>query len=256
MSEIVISSRFCGPPKSGNGGYVCGRLAAAIDGAASVRLMAPPPLETELRLEKSNGIAKLLHGSSVIAEAKPAAVDLAPPRAPSYAQAESAARSYLGFARHPFPRCFVCGPERRAGDGLRIFPGSLAADGLVAAPWTPERSLADGSDAIGREFLWAALDCTSGFAALPIPEGRAIVLGELSARIDGDVVPDDQCVVVGWPLRVEGRKRFSAAAVLRDTGELLAVGRATWIEVPASAFGASTGASGAARATAVCRPGA
>jgi hypothetical protein len=256
VSRIVISSRFCGPPKSGNGGYVCGRLAAAIGGAASVRLMAPPPLETELRIERSNGWAKLLHGSSVIAEAKPAAVDLAPPRVPTYAQAESAARNYLGFARHPFPRCFVCGPERGAGDGLRIFPGSLATDGLVAAPWTPARSLANGSDAIGREFLWAALDCTSGFAVLPIREGKAIVLGELSARIDGEVVPGDPCVVVGWPLRVEGRKRYSAAAVLRDTGDLLAVGCATWIEVPASAFGASTGASGAASATAAYRPGA
>lgn len=234
MSEIVISSRFCGPPKSGNGGYVCGRVAAAIDGAASVRLMAPPPLETKLRIEKSNGVAKLLHGSSVIAEAKASAVDLAPPRVPSYAQAESAAGSYLGFARHPFPRCFVCGPERRAGDGLRIFPGPLQADGLVAAPWIPDRTT------VGPEFLWAALDCTSGFAVLPIPEGRAIVLGELSARIDGDVVPDGKYVVVGWPLRIDGRKRFSAAAVLREPGELLAVGRATWIEVPASAFGAAT----------------
>jgi hypothetical protein len=237
MSTIVISRRFCGPPKSGNGGYVCGRVAAAIDGAASVRLTAPAPLETELRLDNSNGAAKLLHGSSVIAGAKAAAVDLAPPRVPSYAQAEAAAGRCLGFTRHPFPRCFVCGPEREAGDGLRIFPGPLEADGLVAAPWSPDRSLANGSDAVGREFLWAALDCTSGFAVLPVAEGSAIVLGELSARIDGDVVPDDKCVVVGWPLRIDGRKRFSAAALLRDSGELLAVGRATWIEVAASAFG-------------------
>jgi hypothetical protein len=237
MSTLVISSRYCGPPKSGNGGYVCGRVAATIDGAASVRLTAPTPLETELRLERSNGAVTLLHGSSVIAEAKAAAVDLVPPRAPSYAQAESAARRYLGFTRHLFPRCFVCGPERSAGDGLRIFPGSLDADGTVAAPWVPDRSLANAAGVVGREFLWAALDCTSGFAVLPIPQGRAIVLGELSARIVGDVGADDKCVVVGWPLRIEGRKRFSAAAVLHASGELAAVGRATWIEVAASAFG-------------------
>jgi hypothetical protein len=237
MSTVVISSRFCGPPNSGNGGYVCGRVAAAIEGAASVRLTAPTPLETELRIETSNGAAKLLHGSSVIAEAKAAAIQLAPPRVPSYAQAESSAGRYLGFTRHPFPRCFVCGPERRAGDGLRIFPGSLDANGVVAGPWIPDRSLANDSDVIGHEFLWAALDCTSGFSVLPIPEGKAVVLGELSARIDGNVAPEDKCVVVGWPLRIEGRKRFSAAAVLRDSGELLAIGCATWIEVAASAFG-------------------
>lgn len=234
---LVISSRFCGPPKSGNGGYVCGRVAATIEGAASVRLMAPPPLETELRIEKSNGVAKLLHESSIIAEAKAAAVDLAPPRAPSYAQAESATGTYLGFRRHPFPRCFVCGPHRAAGDGLRLFPGSLEANGIVAAPWIPDVSLVNDSDTVGSEFLWAALDCTSGFAVLPVPEGQAIVLGELTARIDRDVTPNQKCVVVGWPLRVDGRKRYAGAAVLRDSGELLAVARATWIEVPASAFG-------------------
>jgi hypothetical protein len=237
MSTIVISSRFCGPPQSSNGGYVCGRLAAAIEGAASVRLMAPPPLETELRLETSSSAARLLYGSSVIAEAKAGAVELTPPRVPSYSKAESATGRYLGFTRHPFPRCFVCGPERRAGDGLRIFPGSLDADGVVAAPWIPDRSLSHDSGLVGHEFLWAALDCTSGFAVLPIPEDKAIVLGELSARIDGNVAPDDPCVVVGWPLRIEGRKRFSAAAVLHESGELIAVGRATWIEVAATAFG-------------------
>jgi hypothetical protein len=237
MSTIVIARRFCGPTDSGNGGYVCGRLAAAIDGAASVRLTAPAPLDTELRIERSDGAAKLLHGSRVIAEAKAAAVDLAlPRRAPTRAQAESAADACLGFARHPFPRCFVCEPERRTGDGLRIFPGALDADGMVAAPWTPDRSLGNGSASIGREFIWAALDCTSGFAVLPVPQGRAIVLGELHARIDAGVLVDERCVVVGWPLRIEGRKRFSAAAVLRDSGELVAIGGATWIDVPASAF--------------------
>ena len=27
--SLVIPSRFCGPPGSGNGGYVCGRIAAS-----------------------------------------------------------------------------------------------------------------------------------------------------------------------------------------------------------------------------------
>lgn len=238
FERFVISSRFCGPPKSGNGGYVCGRVAAAIESAASVRLMAPPPLETELRIETSEGVVTLLHESNVIAVAKAAAVDVAPPPGlPSYAQAEAATGAYPGFLRHPFPCCFVCGPERAAGDGLRIFPGPVGSDGLVASPWVPHASLIDGSDTVGPEFLWAALDCTSGFATLAVSEGKTIVLGELSARIDGGVLPDEKCVVVGWPLRIDGRKRYAGAAILRSSGELLALGRATWIEVPASAFG-------------------
>lgn len=50
MEAVTISRRFCGPPNSGNGGYVCGRIARHIPGAATVRLLSPPPLETELRI--------------------------------------------------------------------------------------------------------------------------------------------------------------------------------------------------------------
>ncbi len=234
---LVISSRFCGPPKSGNGGYVCGRVAAHVSGPASVRLKAPPPLETEMQVEVSESEARLMLGSNVIAEAKATALDLTPPPAPSFVQAEEAAKSYLGFMRHVFPRCFVCGPQRANGDGLRIFPGSTTSRSMVAAPWVPDSSLGDGSNTVRAEFLWAALDCTSGFAVLPVPEGKAIVLGELCARIDGRVTPGEKCVVIGWPLQVDGRKRISGSAVVSGSGRPVAVGRATWIEVQASAFG-------------------
>ena len=48
MQTTTIQRRFCGPPNSGNAGYVCGMLARHITGAAEVTLRAPPPLETEL----------------------------------------------------------------------------------------------------------------------------------------------------------------------------------------------------------------
>jgi len=234
---LVISSRFCGPPKSGNGGYVCGRVAAHIRGPSSVRLKAPPPLETELRIEASESEARLLHGSDVIAEAKAAALDLAPPAAPSFTEAEAAAKTYSGFTRHVFPRCFVCGPQRATGDGLRIFPGSTASRSMVAAPWVPDASLGNGSGEVRAEFLWAALDCTGAFSLLPIPEDKAIVLGELCARIDASIAPGEKCVVTGWQLQLDGRKRIAGSAVFSSSGRPVAVGRATWIEVPASAFG-------------------
>lgn len=235
--SLVIASRFCGPPKSGNGGYVCGRLAAHMAGSVAVRLKAPPPLETELRIEVSGSGSRLLHGSSVIAEAMPAELDLTPPPAPSFAEAQEAAKSYLGFTRHVFPRCFVCGPQRAAGDGLRIFPGLLASGSMVAAPWIPDASLANGAGHVRAEFLWAALDCTSGFAVLPVAEGKAIVLGELCARIDGGVAPNEKCIAIGWRLHIEGRKRYAGSTVLSEAGRPVAVGRATWIEVSSTAFG-------------------
>ena len=44
MKSVVIEERFRGPPRSANGGYICGLLAAHIDGDAEITLLAPPPL--------------------------------------------------------------------------------------------------------------------------------------------------------------------------------------------------------------------
>jgi hypothetical protein len=241
--QLVIAGRFCGPPRSGNGGYVCGRLAAHVPGVAVVRLKAPPPLETELRVEVADEVARLLHGADVIAEARSATLDLVAPVAPTFIEAAEAARSYLGFRVHAFPGCFVCGPQRAEADGLRIFAGPVtsaaasASPALVAAPWIPDRSLADGTGQVRREFLWSALDCPGAFAVLPVPEGKAVVLGELCARIDGSLAVGEACVVAGWPLRTEGRKHLVGTAIYDGAGRAVAVARATWLEVEASAFG-------------------
>ena len=48
MTEaLVIPTRYCGPPGSGNGGYVCGRIAAYANGPVTVTLRRPPPLATD-----------------------------------------------------------------------------------------------------------------------------------------------------------------------------------------------------------------
>ncbi len=236
FEPLIISNRFRGPSKSGNGGYVCGRVAAYIPGVASVRLKAPPPLETELRIEKSDTGVQLLDGTKVIAEGKPAVLDLRPPVPPSFSEAEEAAKGFFGFTRHRFPECFVCGPQRAPDDGLRIFPGPIPSKRIVAAPWTPHESLKDGTGYVGREFLWAALDCTSVPTVFPAPEGMTIVLGELCVRIDDLLSPGERCVITGWPLEFEGRKRYAGSAIFGTGGRIVAVGRATWVLVPASTF--------------------
>ena len=62
---LEISERFCGPPNSGNGGYVCGLLAKHLTGTVTVRLKAPPPLTTKLRRDWTNDSARLLHDTTV-----------------------------------------------------------------------------------------------------------------------------------------------------------------------------------------------
>jgi hypothetical protein len=67
---LVIPSRFCGPPDSGNGGYVCGRIAAYFDGPVTVTLRRPPPLVTPMTVERDGeGSVRIHHGGTVIAEA-------------------------------------------------------------------------------------------------------------------------------------------------------------------------------------------
>ncbi|MEF8941989.1 MAG: hypothetical protein V5B78_04265, partial [Desulfohalobiaceae bacterium] len=128
--------------------------------------------------------------------------------------------------------------ERATGDGLRIFPGPIGSEPGVAAPWLPDMSLANGSESIQAEYLWAALDCPGYFAVMPMLEsGRAAVLGELCARIDAAVEPNASYVVTGWSLGQEGRKRYAGSAILSATGHTVAIARATWIEVQASTFG-------------------
>jgi hypothetical protein len=53
MATLSIDRRFCGPPGSGNGGYTAGHLAALIGDSAEVTLRRPPPLETEMRVERA-----------------------------------------------------------------------------------------------------------------------------------------------------------------------------------------------------------
>jgi len=228
---ITIAQRYCGPPETGNGGYVCGLLAEFIDGPALVRLQEPTPLDVAMEVRQAPSGVELIRGATVIATARRSEVALAVPSAPDFAQAEAAARDYRGFKSHPFPHCFVCGPHRKADDGLRIFPGRLAAKGLVASPWVPDATLADGAGLVRREFLWAALDCPGAFS-FDVADGTPVLLGELAASISGRVRVGERCVVIGWELTRDGLRHYTGTALFSESGELRGLARATWFEIP------------------------
>lgn len=229
---LSIDPRFHGPPRSGNGGYVCGLTARYIDGPCSVRLKAPPPLSTALELLSDVDGAQLLQGDTLIAEARPARFELDVPPAPHFDEALQASEQFLGFTYHPFPSCFVCGPRREPGDGLCLFPGPLAGSDRIAAPWRPDASLGDSDGLVKPEFLWAALDCPGAFVLMPLPEGKGIVLGELIGEILNDVQVGEPCVVCAWPIGREGKKYYAGTAIYRGDSKLAARAQATWIEIP------------------------
>jgi len=227
--DVTIDPRFNGPSDSGHGGYVAGVVAGFLVGPARVRLHRPPPLGRRLDMRRSGSEVTLLDGEALVATGASTDVDLVVPDVVGFAVAEEASRAYPGFGEHMFRRCFGCGPARAAGDGLRIFAGPVPGRRLVAAPWIPDETLTDGGGAVRPEFLWAALDCPSGWAAIIDADGRPSVLGELAARLVDPVSPGERCVVLGWALGGEGRKRFAASAILGDGGAVRAVARSTWI---------------------------
>ncbi len=236
-APVLVGRRFCGPPNSGNGGYVCGLLGRCIGGGAEVTLHRPPPLEKQMAIVGgTDGGLELRDGEVVVASARAAHPGLREVRRASPSDAEVAWTRWRYAERNQLPTCFVCGPARAPGDGLRIFPGPVdtAAGALVAAAWAPDAGLCEGDGRVGEEFVWAALDCPSGFALFAEGDGSAdepILLGRLAVSVVGRPKADERCVIAAWPTGREGRKRYSESALFGGAGEVLATARATWIVV-------------------------
>jgi hypothetical protein len=180
-----------------------------------VTLRMPPPLEEFLRLD---GQGRVWDDHALVAEVRPAPVGLDPPQPVTWDEAVAAQQPDLGS---PFPHCFVCGHAR--DDGLRIFAGPVAGREVVAAPW------AVSADTVGSEFVWAALDCPGAYAT-GVPGRGVVVLGRLTARVHRVPQAGERCVAVGWPLGGEGRKHDAGTALFAESGELLGIARAVWVE--------------------------
>jgi len=234
VSETVtIPSRFNGPPSSANGGYTCGLVAALVaNEEVSVSLRLPPPVDKPLRVVREGDAVELHDGEALIAEGGPAQLLLSVPDAIS--PDEAAAASRAGHDRwcgpHPFPTCFVCGPERDPGDGLRVFPGELR-DGMFAADWTPDDSLDDGTGHVRAEWVCAAVDCPTSAPVANFATGPAMVLARLTARLGCSVKVGEHHAILAWPLAVDGRKRSAACALFDSSGRLLCASQALWIEL-------------------------
>ncbi|KAB1930641.1 hypothetical protein F8271_27820 [Micromonospora sp. ALFpr18c] len=213
---MLIESRYNGPPGSGNGGWSAGVFAAAAGGTGPVEvtLRRPPPLDTELSL--TGGEVRDPAGELVAVVRPVETVDAVVPPVDLDTAVAAAAR-YPGLVEHPFPGCYVCGPDRT--DGLRIFPGRLP-DGRTAAPVRAPDQVSDAT-------LWAALDCPGGWTVLA--PGRPYLLGRIAAVIAARPAPGDECVVTGALIGVDRRKALVHTSLYGPDGALLGVARATWI---------------------------
>jgi hypothetical protein len=241
MDEIIaIDRRFNGPPGIANGGYVAGLLARRLGGPVSVTLRRPTPLGRGLAVvpDEDGGLA-LEDEQGPIALARrvvlPAMDVPAPPR---YDAAVAASGRFDGFFEPLFAGCFVCGPERAAGDGLRILAGPIEGEGRRAGVWVPGADLADEHGRVRSELVWAALDCPGKIAVLR-GEPRPILLGRLTVALERPVRAGESYIILGWTIADEGRKHHAGTALFDIDGARLAVGYATWLDVDALAVPAA-----------------
>jgi hypothetical protein len=229
VEQVVFDRRFRGPPESANGGYAAGVAARLLGRPASVRLRLPPPLDKPLRPERDDDRLLILDGDAPVIEATAAAdLEIEVPEPVGIDEARRASERYGGFTTHPFPTCFVCGPERDDGDGLRVFPSPIDGREILAAPWTPTAEFADESGRVRPEFVWAALDCPGGWAVGQSSDTPS-VLGTIAARELRDIRPDETYVAIAWPIGTEGRKGFVGSALFTGDGGLVAQALAVWI---------------------------
>jgi hypothetical protein len=218
---VTIDRRYRGPLTSANGGYAAGILGSRFSEGAEVTLRRPPPLERPLSLRRDGERLLLEDGEELVAEAVAADPALEAPVAPDLDEARLAAADIEPWGSRDFSECFVCG-ARNDGSGLGIRAGHVPGrGGLVAAPWIARD--------VATEVVWAVIDCPGAYAVGDPGRGDP-VLGRITARVERLPREREQCVVVGWPLGIDGRKLYAGTALYGEGGDVLAVGRQVWIQ--------------------------
>ena len=98
-------------------------------------------------------------------------------------------------------------------------------------PWIPHDSLFEHG-ALDVRVVWAALDCPGGLAGLLAGDDvPPAVLGRLTATVNRRPESGEPLVVAGWTGARQGRKTEAGTAIWSASGEVLAAGRATWIDL-------------------------
>lgn len=240
MTETVrFEQRFQGFSDGALGGYAAGVAARDIDGPAEANLRALPPLERDLIVAPAeDGGVELRDGETLVLQVHPAEFELEIPPTPTLDEAEVANGRHVHEDGHLYRECFTCGPDRVEGDGLRLFMGRVPGrERFLAAAWTPDPKLTTGKT-LPSEFVWAALDCPTIWAAwfdesgeLSFPQGYFSVLARQRVEVLGDVPTGEPAVVTAWPIERDGRKHVTGAAIHSPDGALLARAESLLVDV-------------------------
>jgi hypothetical protein len=229
QERVIVAAQHRGPPGSGNGGYVCGLLAAHIDGPAEVTLCRPTPLERPLALRVTQQSVELSDGDGLIASARPAPLDLIVPDAPDWRACEIATIHGGSFETSDFAGCFSCG--RHNPLGVQVWAGSVEGRIMTAAAWQPGMAHAGSDGFLPATHLWAALDCPGAMALSLEQPDLQLMTGRMLGHCDADCRPNERYRVIGWPVSRDGRKLYCGTAVIDEAGQVRARALSTWIEL-------------------------
>jgi hypothetical protein len=223
---LTVSSLFAGPAGTVHAGWIAGTVARALGSSGvEVTIRVPAPLDMPLILQTDGGRARLLDGDRVLAEARRADASPLPPSPVGFAEAAVGESRFPGHRSHPFPGCFACGPEREAGDGLRIFPGPTPGQPDTAACWwTAPGDLVDGAGEVLPEVVWAALDCATVWAGSQ--PRRPVPLSRLTVVQPQPVFAGQTYVVVAEPTGSRPGERSSRAGIYDADHRLVATAAA------------------------------
>lgn len=240
INNTILSQRFCGPPKTGNGGFTAGILVeAAGTETAEIRLLSPTPVETSIIIESEKGLRGVIYDDTkkVLATLKSIADEDFPdyklPKVPDLDEAKKVSALYPGFTTHPFPTCFVCGPKREVNDGMRIFVGpaseQIGFENLMAGHWLPNESVATQNGFVRDAAIWGALDCPGGFSAV-LDKPQLIVLSKIRGKIIERPITGENYIIMSWRLQKLTRAFKVMTAIFEsDSKRLFAIAEALWL---------------------------
>ncbi len=260
-ATITVPRGLRGPQTSMHGGAAAGMVVCLGDRhlddqthRLSVRLHAPPPIETALPLDVKveegghalafavtdpSGETPILTGTATTRQGSeglpPVIEDEALQRLAMFASLNDEQQhrhdSFADIEDNPeFHGCFGCGPDNEVGLALRTRP---VADGVSWTEWRPDPIWIDG-DAVASLAAVAALDCTSAFPLKQFGLTRVddtALLGSYSAELTRrpEAPLAESLRIVTSPGERDGRKIPAQIGLFTPEGESLITGLATWI---------------------------
>lgn len=232
MAVIVVARRFQGLAGIGQGGYLAGLLAGRREGAFAVDFRQPIPLETPIEIETIGDRVIGSHQGRVIIEGRPAPEPGDPPPFVDLERAGRARGAAEADFLAPTQECFSCG--NRPGN-LAIHAGPVDHD-LYATPYLPPDWTAQPDGMLAPSFVWAPVDCASGWRTCWERPRRLGVTGWMALQQVLPVRAGEPHVIVATAGPVwKARKRRSAAALYRADGTLCARADSLWIALPDTA---------------------